>query len=272
MSQNDYCGATRLYQGAGYIAQIHDAKNEPSFLLDPSLKFSPGYDYSVVIKPVTFKRKTQHLGLCKDFVPLTLFPEMTVYSREMCFFQCYFLTLWEQCRCLFFAFAEERKFFSEMLNVPLKNVTICYGHTMNRCSANVRQNFLNGKNQGEEVCPLCVVPCFEVLYNKQTSQSRLSTRNVLKQAMNQLDANAEYVRKNYTLINFYFEDRSNELVIVTQSFTFIDLLVYSENRFCLFFGMSALSFVEISYQLIISLQIIIETFLRRIRENVIFTI
>lgn len=93
-----------------------------------------------------------------------------------------------------------------------------------------------------ELCPYCVQQCVEGKYEIQITKTRISNRGIGRFIKG---SNAEYIRKNYLSVHFYFSSMSVLLIEEWQQFTLKDTFIFIGGNIGLFLGMSFISPFEI---------------------------
>lgn len=257
-AQDDYCGIGRKWNGAGFKAIVHETNQQPWFLLQPALSFSPGFDINVVVKPTLFYRKTSDLGRCMDDIFLYMTPEMHgTYYKSQCYQQCFYEQVVKNCSCLPpAAYRNQNKgkgpFTINDIPTNLTNDNWCWGNKM-ICMSRVEEHYL--QNNPDAACPLCKEPCYETKFDFEISSLLFPSDHLAELYAEELGTQVSMLNDNYLLVNFHFESMNMRVIDETQAFTLLDLFTYFGGILGLFLGMSVMSIAEVFHQMRISAQV-----------------
>lgn len=244
-SQAEYCGNDVLKRGAGFYFQFHDKNAQASFLLEPSIYLMPGYETSIMVKPVLHKRNTENLGLCVNNIYLWMQPNAKIYRPISCYFQCFTELVIKVCRCYPPVFEQiEDTIIENMVRQGVNRswIEMCYGETV-LCLKEL-QNQLFANASVNYFCPKCKPTCIETKYDYQMSHLRLSL-NRFNKAQNLAVRNYVEMMKNYAVVKINFGDLIVKIIVENQAFTLKDLFIYIGGSICLFLGMSFLTIFEL---------------------------
>lgn len=250
--QEEYCGNMKIKEGAGFSFQIHDTNRNPTFLINKATRIAPGYSISVVVKRVIYRRLTEHLGLCKNFIDTPLYTNMyhshtKIYTLEICYMQCVTDFLLKLCNC----YPPNLSYYHEMfvkkqreLNSS-KSVTPCLGEDF-ICLKQLTSNSID-KHSINRLCPHCKEPCYETKYKIDISYSLLSKKNFRLFPTNDTQLDFDKFRKNYIFVTFSVKNSNSDLIEDYQLYTLKYLFVAIGSNICLYLGMSFVSAFEIIY-------------------------
>lgn len=248
MEQNEHCDAARNYEGAGFTTIIHDPVNfNPSMSLASAINLQPGYATDVILQPSVFSRETAFLGLCNS--SNYFIRERQSYFKSLCVMFCFIRSVVEVCKCAPRTIIPKvdnglMEFYSmntSMIKDCTKEDLMC---------ATTEQTNTYRSTDSKDKCPECLQPCFETTYQFLITRRKFPSRNegdYFVQLLNK--TNVTEVRKNFLLINIFFESLTVIKVVESQAFTLLDSFIYIGNVIGLFMGMSFMIGGEI-FQLI----------------------
>lgn len=249
VNQSDYCGAVRKYRGAGFMVQLHDPNTLATFQFTPYISLSPGYDYTLVIEPTTWRRKTENLGRCSSSVNSRMFPGTKIHLQMDCFFDCYNVHIISMCHCLPISLT------GLDYTVGNKTFDLCWGAGL-QCTAQVYDLFIeNGLNV---LCNYCKDPCITTNYRTTLSQKRFPSYQQAYSLANDINLTRNEVGKNILMTQFYFKDVVLKIVEETQAIDGINLINSIGGKTTLFMGMSVISFGTVFLQLLLSVDALLK--------------
>lgn len=252
MEQKEYCGKSADYDGAGYKLIIHDPLlKEPTYLSSPDIApilLRPGVEMSITLRAVLFNRKTEHLGLCHS-PQYPYFNDTKVYYKSICFMLCHSMITFQQCSCFPNWLEGSEVFFAKTFDLPVEMIKIC---------SSMKDFFCMHEAESTDtleslpfLCPFCTKdPCVETRFEHTISSSYFPSVALGNKLAVDFGMSLTEVRKNFALINVFFEDMNVLNVIESQSIQFSDLLIYYGGIAILFIGMSFMSFYEVFHEII----------------------
>lgn len=98
----------------------------------------------------------------------------------------------------------------------------------------------------KENCPECLQPCFETMYDFLVTMESFPLNCIhdfVRAEFNKTSLTE--IRKNFVLVNFFFDSLSVITVVESQDFTLRDLFIYIGGVIGLFLGMSFVSIGDI---------------------------
>lgn len=240
VNQAEHCDASRKYEGSGFQAVIHDPENiEPIFSMSSTINLQPGFAISVALKPTVFKRETAFLGLCN--ISAYLLGEKRIYYKHVCMYFCYMRRIINVCQCVLrMAMPGLDETMNSLYGMNVKGIKDC-GEEELTCFKNQQYETYLSTNLKQN-CPECLQPCFETSYDFLLTVKKLST-NLAPKYVNNI--NITDIRKNFLMLNFFFDSLSVALVVESQDFTFKDMFIYVGSVIGLFLGMSFISIGDI---------------------------
>lgn len=246
VDQKEYCGGGRGYTGAGFKFSIHDPVNKlPSFELFDSLSTisaAPGYKMTISLRTVKFIRNTEHLDKCHG--PQYIVNNTKVYYKTICFVLCHTMIVFRNCGCFPNYIEGTEIFFGTNLNIPLSAIHLCTEIAQALCMRN--KYFLENLHF---MCPFCTRDaCVETRYDQVITLSYFPRPSFADNFSTEAAYDISQMRKNYVLINVFFEDMNVLYVIESQEFTIINLIMYYGGYTVLFMGISFMSFWEIAFE------------------------
>lgn len=246
VNQKEACGWFWYRGGDGFTTYIHDQTDGGMFQASSEIFLQPGRSYSILLKPINYRRKTEHLGLCKSEMSIPNIGVNGNYLNSVCFLLCYIRYIYTKCYCLPVIVGNNAPMINKIFGL---NSTICLIQNI-QCFSSYTEKFLQIYQTG--ICTHCKPQCSETLYDTLISETIFPSDNLLQEFHRELreDINGTDLRKNYLLINLYFESMNFETVTESQEFTFLDLLMYIGGNLCLFLGVSFIIAFEPAYQLL----------------------
>lgn len=264
--QKEYCGSGREFTGAGFKFIIHDPLFKvPLFDLMSdtiaSISVSPGSELLISIRSVQFTRYTEHLNKCHS-PQYSVFNGTKVYYKTICFILCHSMIVYEKCGCFPNWVEGMEIFFSTNLHVPLQNVKLCHNVTQVLCLR--RKDIVQDLHV---LCPYCKDACVETTYEQTISLSRFPSPLVGKKLASEFSTNMSELKKNYMLLNVYFEDMYILNVVEYQDLSVINLIMYYGGYTLLFMGISFMSFWEIIFVILVINESLIKRLLLKLKPN-----
>lgn len=257
--QDEYCGEFRGgYSGSGFNAFIHDQSEAGSVHQSATMLLKAGMVYNLMLQPITYLRKTEHLGKCQSKTKIANINLDGNYSESACKLLCQFQYIWDNCGCLLMVISENAKTISEILGVAADEKDICNIDKfacMNKFLDIYMKNSIN-------LCPHCIPQCSETIYQRYLSETKFPSNNLntyFKRYL-QIDNITENFKNNYLVLNMYFGDMNGQTITESQIYTPLDLFISVSNGLGLFIGMSVISLFEPLYFLLHSLQRWISSF------------
>lgn len=244
-NQKEYCGNMRNYSGAGFKIIIHDQLLlQPSFNLVSDIapiSLSPGTEIKISLRPVKFYRHTEHLGKCRS-PQYYVYNDTKIYYKTICYTLCSTQIFYEKCKCFPNWIEGNEEFFSVNLHVGLEAVKACNDMVGLRCLQNyIKDTFTNLPF----LCEHCrAEACLEIKYDQTISTSSFPSKSMGEKLSTELHTNLTEMKKNYLLVNIFFQDMNMLNIIENQAFTFIDTIIYCGGILGLFLGMSFISAIE----------------------------
>lgn len=260
VAQPEYCGVDTQPYGAGFrFVAYNPSSRLPSLLLTPSVSLSPGFDYNIVMQPVTHNRKTEFLGRCISSFIIP-FDRDSVYNRLKCFDFCLTELVWKKCQCIGM-WLDLTTELAAYFGKNISEVESCWGKNfdLGRLSCLREQAYIYFYNDPNVLCPNCKIPCTETLYSSQISASKLNLRQVKEilaadKISDGYDTSSS-LENNLLHVNFYFNEMMEIIVTEDKKFTGDDLFTYIGGNLGLFLGMSTLTLFEIIFQAVFSIHI-----------------
>lgn len=246
--QSEYCTDFKDYEGAGFKGFIHDQTDVSVVQEMATLNFSPGYSYDVIIKPTVYQRRTEHLGKCLSQVKYAKNDLKGKYMNSACNLLCYFKYIWDKCNCLQSAMSSRQDIMAKILE--LSNITklrICEGSEDLKSVSLATYYFHNSESQ--KVCTHCLPQCTQTMYSQSVTQKSFPSKTMMKflKYLTTDQTVQNNLRKNYILVNIYFESKNMPIVVESQAYTLLDLLNNIGGGLGLFLGMSLVSTFEPLY-------------------------
>lgn len=125
-NQQEYCGRFRdQYDGVGFSALIHDQSEAGSVHQLATMYLKARSFYDVILRPIKYKRETEHLGKCKSKTTLTNLNLVGNYSVSTCNLLCQARYIWINCGCFIIAAMNNTKTISAILDIKAGEEEIC---------------------------------------------------------------------------------------------------------------------------------------------------
>lgn len=251
IDQNEYCGKSANYDGAGYKIIIHDPLLQmPTYWVNPFIApiyLRPGVEMTVTLQTVQFNRKTEHLALCHS-PQYPAYNGTKIYSKTVCLLLCHSLIIFQRCGCFPNWIEGLESFFAINLYMALDTVRLC--KTMEQFLCIHRNGMPDVIESLLFLCPFCTKDaCVEKKFEHTISTSYFPSKPFANALSIDLAKNVSKTRNNFALLNVLFKDMNILNVVESQSVAFSDLVIYYGGITILFLGMSFMSFGEVLYQL-----------------------
>lgn len=273
----EYCLRGLQDHGIGFRVLVHDANSVASFNLDPSFALSPGYEYTVSLRPITYDLRnfSEWLGKCTMDAYNILNPNLTEYNRELCFMTCLVELVWQLCDCLIVDkssnILQSRSVASHLGTETSKlrycDITQSKDHN---CAFAVYVQYLT-LNQ-DQYCPKCKRKCLETKYEFEVTAKKLKKQTLNTLLPKSMMSNVS-LQKNLIFVSFMFDDTNSQTVQEIQAFTSLQLYIYIGGALALFLGSSTITIYEVAHHLFITLSILVSSCCRKQKQekaNVLF--
>lgn len=255
VEQTDHCDTARKYEGDGFQAVVHDYRlYKPTFSMLPVISLNPGYEISVILKPMNVVRKTADLGYCRE--PDYFRGTSKYYFKTDCITACFIKRTILECRCFPPLIVGLEEFFSNRLGFNISTYGDC-GLKNIQCMKQQQYKTFKGENPSV-TCSECLEPCYETRYDFSITYNKFPKKtsyDYLRRLLGTSESISE-MRKNYLMVNFYFDSMTILNVVESQEYTIRGLFIFIGCKIGLFLGLSFMSWGEI-VQLIIELNFIL---------------
>lgn len=243
-NQDENCGYyTEQWKGAGLHVVIHDSRTLPSINFGTPIHLKPGYEFKIVVTPRFRIRYTADLGYCREKYQLYMFPENTIYLKELCLMQCEAEGLWFYCRCTISPLKVAVKHFAKAHNISDEDIHLACTGDKRSCLMNLPLGY---ERSMDARCPHCKPPCQETEYVSQVTVTKFPPKHLVAFYKHELHvADEKTVAGNFLTLTVYFDSSPIEIVVEEQKFTLKDLFIYIGGSVGLFLGMSFMTFAEL---------------------------
>lgn len=241
MNQREHCDASRIYEGAGFQAVIHDPANiNIIFSMASAINLQPGFAIDVILKPTVFKRQTAFLGLCNTSV--YKFEQQSIYFKNICSYFCYYKRVIKICGCVARnAVPGLDEIQNSLYGMFVNDIRSCSDEDAICMKQQQYETYLSSNLR--ENCPECLQPCLETKYEILVTMKKFTSNSLFHVEFNTTDMRE--IRKNFILVNFFFDSLNVVTVVESQDFTLRDLFIYIGGVIGLFLGMSFMSIGDI---------------------------
>lgn len=216
---------------------------------------TPTNDYNVVLSTTVLRRRTSNMGGCIDNLYSPLSPNAPRYFKNQCYQQCFVEQVVGKCKCFpqFYYRNQDRHGPVRIDGEPVNITDYCWKDKM-ICLNNAKKNYLD--NNPYKACPRCREACEVTEFNYVSSSLLFPTEHsvtFLTKFRNAFQGvTEEKLRKDYLMVNFYFNRMEVNYETESQFFTIINVLTYFGGCLGLFLGASVLSFGEVIQQAVSS--------------------
>lgn len=264
--QDEYCISTTTRRGAGFEVLIHGGQSQPSQDILSTVKLSPGFVYTISLRPVLFDMRnfSESLGKCTSYVFNFMTPDRAEYVQANCFFTCLFEQFWRICKCLLVS--KDSTLFStttaDYLGAPVNSLIDCnlMNFSVTSCITDVKEKFYSLRPAIS--CPQCKRKCLDTMYEYQVTAQKFSLA-MLKNIASTSNISTDIAKKNFVFAKFSYHNLQMQTVRELQYITPLDLFINLGNNLGLFLGMSVLSLYEIVHQLLLTLYMVVRSYLAK---------